>query len=240
MPPHSVWAEVYDLAYEESFGSLYHQLTQTTVDVIAMRLPPPAAIVDFGAGTGRLSIPLAAKGYHVTAVDPCVEMLRQLEQKRQNAISTFHSKMEEFSDAVSYDMALCVFTVVTYLLDEKSLIKSLKAAHSSLRADGLLLIDVPSKAVFRSYATSSEMLERQVSVTRQEGDVYFYRERLKVRDSDRSITEYDEEFPIRYWQVEQVMNALRRVGFAVEKDLSDHFCGTGSKYYLLRKVKQGA
>ncbi len=79
--PHSSWADVYDLAYERSFGEFYSELTDATVQFIAGIIEPPARIVDFGAGTGRLSVPLAKLGFRVTAVDPCLEMLRQLLQK---------------------------------------------------------------------------------------------------------------------------------------------------------------
>ena len=36
----------------------------------ALRLPPGAAVADIGAGTGRLSLPLRARGLRVTAVEP--------------------------------------------------------------------------------------------------------------------------------------------------------------------------
>ena len=66
--PHSSWAEVYDLAYERSFGRLYADLSAQTIRVIMDRVPSPAKVVDFGAGTGRLSIPLSESGYDVLAV----------------------------------------------------------------------------------------------------------------------------------------------------------------------------
>ena len=47
-------------------------------------------------------------------------------------------------------MALCVFTVLLYLLDEEALEQSLEAAFRALRSGGTLLIDIPSKALFRS------------------------------------------------------------------------------------------
>lgn len=59
--PHSSWADVYDLAYQRSFGEFYNHLTDATVEMIVGRIRPPARIVDFGAGTGRLSIPLALR-----------------------------------------------------------------------------------------------------------------------------------------------------------------------------------
>jgi SAM-dependent methyltransferase len=43
--------------------------------------PPPAAVLDMGAGTGFLSLLLAAQGYQVTAADLSPGMLAQLEAK---------------------------------------------------------------------------------------------------------------------------------------------------------------
>lgn len=93
--PHSSWADVYVLAYDRSFGEFYNRLTVAIIQVITDRICPGGSIVDFGAGTGRLSIPLADKGFEVTAVDPCWEMLCQLEQKKREGMKlrTVCSKM---------------------------------------------------------------------------------------------------------------------------------------------------
>ena len=45
--PHSSWAEVYDLAYDRSFGELYNRLTAATIQVITDRIHPGGSIVDF-------------------------------------------------------------------------------------------------------------------------------------------------------------------------------------------------
>ena len=65
--PHSSWAQHYDAAYA-SFGEIYEALTTVTVRNVVKIQPPPARIIDFGAGTGRLSLPLAKEGYSVSAV----------------------------------------------------------------------------------------------------------------------------------------------------------------------------
>ncbi|NLA95511.1 MAG: class I SAM-dependent methyltransferase [Clostridiaceae bacterium] len=73
-------------------------------------------------GTGRPAIPLAEKNFEVTAVDPCREMLCLLEKIKLAGMKlrTVCSKMEDFKGN-NFDFALCVFTVLLYLLDEESL-----------------------------------------------------------------------------------------------------------------------
>lgn len=233
--PHSTWAQVYDLAYEHSFGPLYDQMTQTTIEVIESVALPPAPIVDFGAGTGRLSIPLAKLGYEITAVDPCIEMLEQIARKCQGQLRINHSKMEDFKTDKKYDVALCVFTVLLYILEEESLSKSFTAAHAALNPNGILLIDIPSKMIFHGYSTSDNLIERSVTLINQGGNIYRYSENLKIISSSGEESTFSDSFPIRYWHPEQVMEALQKAGFTLEADVSDRFSGTGSNYYLMRR-----
>jgi SAM-dependent methyltransferase len=73
-------------AYDRRHGSflsehIARQLTATA------GLQGDARILDVGAGTGRVAIPLASLGYRVTALDPAEAMLHAL-QKKDHAIVT--------------------------------------------------------------------------------------------------------------------------------------------------------
>ena len=57
--PHASWADAYDRLYQRSFSSFYDELTQLTLDSIQEFTSPASRIVDFGAGTGRITLPLA-------------------------------------------------------------------------------------------------------------------------------------------------------------------------------------
>ncbi|MBC8236555.1 class I SAM-dependent methyltransferase [bacterium] len=239
--PHSSWAEVYDLAYGRSFGESYDSFTVATIKVITDRLHRGGSIVDFGAGTGRLSIPLADKKFEVAAVDPCREMLCQLEKKRREGMKlrTVCSKMQDFKEN-NFDFALCVFTVLLYMLDEETLKKALSAAHGALNSGGMLLIDIPSRMIFQSYSRKDDLLERFVSVTEKNKDIYHYQEKLKVREPSGNESTYLDEFKIRYWPSEYVSDILATIGFTLEADLTDHFSGTGSHYWIMKKAEQDA
>ena len=134
--PHSSSARYYDEAYHRSFGSLYDALTKETVEFVQAKLRPPARIVDFGAGTGRLALPLARAGYTVVATDPCEEMLAVLRSKAATenlTLDTVRSRMQDEFPSPRFDFALCVFTVIVYLLDERALNASFQRASAALR-----------------------------------------------------------------------------------------------------------
>jgi len=121
--PHTTWAQHYDEAYRMSFGRSYDALTEATVDYIT-QLQPPCRILDVGAGTGRVSLPLAAAGYTVVATDPCEEMLAVLKEKAQQqnlTIETVCCRMADKIPLPPFDVALCLFTVLAYLVDESAL-----------------------------------------------------------------------------------------------------------------------
>lgn len=234
--PHSPWAEVYDTAYQKSFGDFYDRLTDATVRLIEDQLVPHARIVDFGAGTGRLAIPLSRLGFEVTAVEPCKEMLEQLQRKDQNhSIKTVCASMQDFRGEGDFAMALCVFTVILYLLDEDALEKSFTAAYKALRPDGIILLDIPSEAIFSSYSRRDQGFERKVSVTHCNGSIYTYKEELVVTGNGGEAARYADEFQIRHWPEQYILELLQKIGFVEGEDLTPHLSGAGSSYYKFKK-----
>ncbi len=61
---HDNWGSLYDYVYEKTYGDYYRDLTVETLDQINQILSS-GTIIDYGAGTGRLSIPLSNQGSKV-------------------------------------------------------------------------------------------------------------------------------------------------------------------------------
>ena len=236
--PHASWAHCYDFAYEKSYGDTYQWLTDLTINSIRELNQPPCSLVDFGAGTGRLSIPLAQAGYVVTAVEPCQKMVDILAAKGATAgvqIRTHVERMQDFNSQGQFDIALCVFTVLLYLPDEVSLRKALVNLAQSLKKGGHLLIDIPTRNAFQSLELNTDVLQRTVTVAQIGGsDTYSYEESSRCRINGE-WTECSDEFEIRYWQPALILKILRENGVECSEP-DEEFRRTGSEYYSGTKV----
>lgn len=96
---------VFDLA---SFNS--------ALDFLVEKFPPKIfrKLFEPGIGTGRIAIPLAERGYHVTGIDISQEMLEYLDSRlgtRKDALSIFYRRADvtelPFSD-MSFDIVIAI------------------------------------------------------------------------------------------------------------------------------------
>ena len=233
MTAHNSWAKVYDRAYKESFGVFYEELTECTLAVVKEEFPKGSKIIDFGAGTGRLSLPLSQLDYKITAVDSSEEMLKELQKKDiEKKINVKNAFMQYFTTDERYNASLCVFSVIIYLTDEKSLNQALFNLKDCLNLGGLVLMDLPLPMAFQDLTYKSETLHRNVIIDKQ-SDVFTYRESIDVFNGNNWIN-YSDEFNIKCWQSEIVLNKMKELGFVIKKDLSEKFLGSGALYYLFK------
>ncbi len=232
--PHEKWAQYYDHTYELTFGNAYQTLTSASLQNIRLNVTPPAKIIDFGAGTGRLTIPLAQQGYHVTAVEPCREMLNILVEKSSDLpINSYHGKIEDYHTQEQFDMALSVFTVISYILDEESLNKSFHAISNSLIKGGYLLIDIPSANLFQSYSVATTLIKRNVVITSEKNDLFTYTENTTIFNNNGN-TSFNDTFTIRYWNKQYILKLLSD-NFIIKEKVSGILNNSGTDYYLLVK-----
>lgn len=233
--PHDSWAGVYDQVYEYSFGEMYKDLTKATLDFMKTNSPTGSKILDIGAGTGRMSIPLSKHGYQITAIDASKEMLNVLKAKdTDNKIEMYHSKLQDLSLDKKYDAVLCVFSVFCYITDWLELNIALKKLSEIVKPDGYAFIDIPSYFAFSGRYFASETLERNVEVNAKKDDetLFEYKENVVISASDGQIT-YKDEFIIRYWDPEIILGIIKNLGMRVEYDATTDFAGSGAHYYKL-------
>jgi SAM-dependent methyltransferase len=101
-------------------------------------------VLDAGCGTGRHLLPLVRKGFSVTGLDHSPGMLAQCRRKLQAAglsAELTEARLEDLDCRCRFDAAICMNSVICYLLETERILDALRRLHRALRPGGLLLID---------------------------------------------------------------------------------------------------
>jgi SAM-dependent methyltransferase len=246
---HDTWARVYDFIYDECFGATFTRLTDATLALVERTQPPPARILDLGAGTGRLAIPLALRGYDLTAVERSHGMANTLAERARHLAAPLVLRRGDFrdldavlgpldgtraADAAPFDIALAVFTVVNYLVAEDDVAALARGTAERLRPGGHVVLDLAERRLFASALFESERLHREIEVTELAPDVFRYRDAgCGVCDGERF--QYDDLFTLRYWRPDDLLWIFARHGLTVSEDATGPLRASGSCWFVLEK-----
>jgi len=232
---HRSWAKYYDEVNRRCFGEYYDQLTKQTLQQIGT-LGEKLCIADFGAGTGRLSIPLSALSHEVTAIEPSKAMLEQLLAKiADGRVQTHNASLSSYTGPGGHDLALAVFTVIAYILTPEELTASFANAAKSMKPDGALLIDVPRSVLFRDNHVRTDGLTRDITFTPLGNGLFNYHESTQLTTND-GLVSYEDSFRLRHWTTDEVRAALSAAELAVTEDWSARFPMAGAEYWLCRRI----
>ncbi len=116
----------------------------------AAELEPGSSILEWGAGTGRVTFPLARAGHRVCAVDASRPMLARLEERRKKAnpaiaerIDSRRGDMRTLRVSDQFPLILATFNVVAHLQTFRDMGAFLKNVSRHLAPDGRFIFDVP-------------------------------------------------------------------------------------------------
>ncbi|MGM0944511.1 MAG: class I SAM-dependent DNA methyltransferase [Bacteroidota bacterium] len=239
MNPHDNWANYYDEVYELTYRGGYSQFTNLNLQLIEA-IMPNGSILDYGAGTGRLAIPLAQKGFPVIAVEQSSAMAESFKNKCTATgleIPIHNCKIADYFNGKG-DLALAVFTVLSYIVDEEEMVNSLDTIAKHLNPKGYFFFDLPDPVFFNRpvlFDINRPDFTRRVTITpTEEGQIFMYGEEGSL-ELNGEIVNYEEEFPIRKWEWKTINNFLEHVGL---RDTGRNFpslANTGSTYKLYQK-----
>ena len=235
--PHSSWAAVYDKVYQSSYGDQYELWNQRMLGYISQHVISHSRIVDFGAGTGRLSVPLAEQGHVVTAVDSSQPMLDQLVAKVGGSRLKLHltpSTIELSKPMSEFDMAICVFSVLSYITVADELNRSLKVMAGCLSPGGHLLIEIPGRQQFTHSHIVNDLIDRRTAISSVGDEEYEYSENTTIK-LDGGVTTYHDRFRLRCWGKERVLHSLKHLGLILVEQPQALAVGRYNDYFLFQK-----
>jgi len=119
-------------------------------EVLQARGDSSGAILELGAGAGRITLPLAQAGHDVIALDPSQPMLDRLSERLskrpkavQERVSLVRGDMRRFSFPQRFPLILATFNVIGHLEGFRDMGRFLRCAREHLLPGGKLVFDVP-------------------------------------------------------------------------------------------------
>jgi SAM-dependent methyltransferase len=182
------------------------------------QVPRSGLALDLGCGPGRHAVALARRGFAVTGVDLSPSLLAQAERAAATAGVTLElvkADMRDFTRPETFDLAVCLFTSFGYFEDRGDDARVLRGIHRSLRAGGVLVMDVMGKErvarIFQATAVrkgpdGSELRERHAILD----DWTRVRSEWTVARNGQTQTF---EFDVRVYSGQELKDLLGQAGF---------------------------
>ena len=132
MPQYDALADLYDLEYVHDYDlPFWVSLAEREGD----------AIVEWGAGTGRIAVPLSDAGFDVTAVEVSKSMVAS-GRKKSEAVEWVQGDMRTAKLGRKYALGICAFNSFLCLLSADDALAFLRNAREHLEPGGMLGFEV--------------------------------------------------------------------------------------------------
>jgi SAM-dependent methyltransferase len=132
LPEYDPLADLYDLEYSHDYDVPFW---------LSLAEREGGPIVEWGAGTGRLAVPLAGAGFEVTGVELSERMVQEGRKKGGN-VEWVHGDMRSAKLGRRYALAVCAFNSFLCLLSVEDALGFLHNVREHLEPGGLLGIEV--------------------------------------------------------------------------------------------------
>jgi SAM-dependent methyltransferase len=151
--------------YSWTVGDLEAAFARSIAELEALDLPrlDAGTAVDLGAGFGLHAIPLAQRGYSVTAIDTCEPLLAELRARSAALpITCVNADMLAFGSYVhsTIDLVLCMGDTLTHLPDIASVESLIAQVAAALAKDGMFI------ATFRDYVSAPLQADQRFILVR--------------------------------------------------------------------------
>ncbi|HEY1275030.1 MAG TPA: class I SAM-dependent methyltransferase [Thermoleophilaceae bacterium] len=147
--------------YDEFTAGYPHEQWLEELEGLALQHGLPGrTVLDVACGTGKSALPLATRGYEVSACDISPAMVQQARRRLGGrARRVFAADMRRLPACGRFDLITCLDDALNYLLEPADLHAALASMRRALRPGGLLVFDVNSLSTYR--ATFAMRFERE-------------------------------------------------------------------------------
>jgi SAM-dependent methyltransferase len=185
-----------------------------------------SSVLDVGCGTGSLAVMLAARGIHVTGVDPAGSSLDVARAKPAGDLVTWVHGVAPDLPPIQVDLAVMTANVAQVFLTDEDWMSTLNAIASALRPGGRLVFETrdPAREAWLSWTRENTyerfdlpeigVVESWMQPAGVEGELATFRV-TNVFESDGTVI--DGDFTLRFRHREAIEAQLAEAGFAVDE-----------------------
>jgi SAM-dependent methyltransferase len=142
-------------------------------------------LLDVACGTGLSFLPFLARGYAVTGCDISPRMLEIAAEKTGGAVPLSVHDMRELPELGSFDLVCCLDDAINYLETEDDLRATFAGIRRNLAPAGIVVFDVNTLEMYRSFFTISTVVQRPGTVL-----VWTGRESPEFEPGGRAVAEH--------------------------------------------------
>ena len=132
LPEYDPLADLYDIEYSHDYDVPFW---------LSLAEREGGPIVEWGAGTGRIAVPLAGAGFEITGVEVSERMVERGREKSE-AVEWVIGDMRSAKLGRRYGLAVCAYNSFLCLLNVDDALAFLRNAREHLEPGGLLGIEV--------------------------------------------------------------------------------------------------
>ncbi|MDH7571634.1 MAG: class I SAM-dependent methyltransferase [Armatimonadota bacterium] len=210
-------------AYDSLMSNVpYHRWVDYVEKLLKRVRASPRRVIDIACGTGNVTFALAERGYRVAGVDlsePMLAVAREKARQRGLSIPFFHADMRCLTLPDRYDLAVCLYDSINYLLTLDDVRQAFRSAHAVLVPGGHYIFDVNTIYAFRENLFTQRHLDPNAEVSYDWRSTYNEETRIcevvmdfwvKQQGGVRRFTEVHREAG---YLLQELLDLLTEVGF---------------------------
>lgn len=221
----NAYGRYYDLLYKDKDYQAEASYVQA---LIAAHCRDATTILELGAGSGAHAAYLCKQGYAVTGVERSAEMVEAARLKYIPGFSPIQADITDYSINTSFDVAISLFHVISYLTHNEDLLKAFTLTERHLRPGGIFIFDVwftPAVLTQRPETRIKRLADSDVEITRiAEPVLYPARNVVDVqyevlirRKESHQVEVVTETHPMRHFSIPEVELVARLSGLELIK-----------------------
>lgn len=164
---HAQFTEIAE-AYDALMANVPYRRWVDYVQKLLKRLrASPHSVLDVACGTGNVTFALAERGYQVTGVDlsePMLAVARDKARRKGVSIPFLRRDMRSLDFKCEYDLAVCLYDSLNYLLTIEDVRSAFTSVQRALRPGGLYIFDVNTIYALRANLFTQSNLDPAAQV----------------------------------------------------------------------------